>query len=69
MKDPETAEEWQDAVDGAAFFLAMDSCKKYGLISGGPGINVERCAELLRRGEELGYHPAPMEALCERFLK
>lgn len=58
-RDPETREQWQDAVDAAEALLHFDSARQYGLIVGGPQVNVERCAELLRRGAELGIYPAP----------
>jgi hypothetical protein len=66
--DPETPAEWQDAVDAADFFIAMDSCQQYGLITGGPRVNCERARELLDRGRALGYTPAPFAALIKKFL-
>jgi hypothetical protein len=57
--DPSTPEEWQEAVDIAQGALTVHDAKAYGLIRGGPDINVERCAEILRLGEKLGYQPAP----------
>ncbi len=60
-RDPVTPAEWQDAVDTADFLLALESCKTYGLITGGPDVNIPRCEEILRRGAELGYRPEKME--------
>lgn len=57
MKDPTTPEEWQEAVDQANLLLALDSCKQYGLLEGGPKINFDRCVELLEKGKALGYIP------------
>lgn len=61
--DPKTKKEWQEAVDAANFWLTFDSARQYGLLAGGPTINVERCEELLKRGKAMGYVPAPVEKL------
>jgi len=58
-RDPETPEQWQDAVDAANACLAPDSARQYGLVEGGPKIDVDRCDEILRRGALLGYRPSP----------
>jgi hypothetical protein len=65
--DPETPGEWQEAIDAAEFFLAVDSAEKYGLITG-PAVKLERALELLERGRALGYTPAPMAELIRRYL-
>lgn len=57
MIDPQTSVQWQEAVDLAYGCLAIDSVRQYGLVTGGPTINVERCDEILKRGRELGYTP------------
>ena len=67
--EPETAEQWQEAVDAAEFFLAMDSARQYGLVETDVRVDVERCVELLRRGKARGIEPASLDKLCERFLK
>lgn len=56
-RDPETAAEWQEAVDLAEFYLLLDSARAYGLATGGPEINPERCQEILKRGRGIGYRP------------
>lgn len=33
--EPETAEEWQEAVDVAELYLLLESARQYGLIEGG----------------------------------
>lgn len=66
--DPRTPAEWQDAVDSAEFCLALQSARDYGLIAGGPGVNVDRCAELLARGAAIGIFPAPLDQLAQRYL-
>lgn len=57
--DPQTDTEWQDAVDSAYACLALDSARLYGLVTGGPTVNVERCEEILTRGKARGVEPAP----------
>jgi hypothetical protein len=57
--DPKTNAEWQDAVDLAEGYLALDSARKYGLLNGGPDVDVERCEELLAKGKARGITPAP----------
>lgn len=56
-KAPKTPAEWQDAVDAAEFYLALDSAQKYGLITGGPEVDVDRCDDILRAGRERGIVP------------
>lgn len=68
-QDPQTAAEWQEAVDAANFFLIVDSCRQYGLITGGPDVDQERCSDILTRGAALGYQPAPIDELCRKFFK
>jgi hypothetical protein len=57
FKDPHTPEEWRDAVDAAEAYLLLESARMYGLVRGGPVINVDRCEQLLRAGKSLGYTP------------
>jgi hypothetical protein len=42
------------AVLASKALLAMESLKQYGLIEGGPEINVERCEEVIAWGDERG---------------
>lgn len=56
--DPKTPEQWQEAVDAAEGLLLIDSARQYGLITGGPKINADRCDEILRRGRERGVYPS-----------
>jgi hypothetical protein len=60
-RDPQTPAEWREAVDAAEFHLLLDSARKYGLVTGGPVIDVARCEEILRRGAAQGYRPRPHE--------
>ena len=57
MDDPKTDAEWQEAVDLAEFYLRLDSARQYGLITGGPEVNVARCEALLATGKERGFRP------------
>jgi hypothetical protein len=58
LSNPETAEEWQAAVDAADFVLALESCRQYGLIEWKGKVNLDRCFEILDQGRRLGYTPA-----------
>lgn len=64
--DPVTPQEWQDAVDAAEACLRLDAARLYGLISGGPKVDVERCGRILYQGRERGFVPA-VDAV-ERFV-
>jgi hypothetical protein len=57
-RDPKTPEEWQEAVDAAAGARAIADCAMYGLITGGPKINVRRCDDILARGRKRGIAPS-----------
>lgn len=57
MDDPTTPEEWQGAIDAAAFLVLLDAARQYGLITGGPEANIARCVELLERGAAFGIFP------------
>lgn len=65
--DPKTPVEWQEAVDTANFLLGVDSARMYGLLEGGPAVNVTRCEEILQRGRDLGYQPKPIQKLSIKF--
>lgn len=62
---PRTRGEWQDAVDAAEGALCLGSARQYGLVTGGPEVNLERAAVLLREGKRHGITPAPDAA--QRF--
>lgn len=47
-RNPLTPQEWQDAADCAEFLLHLDASRKYGLVTGGPEIDPDRCQEILR---------------------
>jgi hypothetical protein len=56
-RDPETPAEWQAAIDMAASWLLVDSARQYGLITGGPVVDVVRCDQLLTAGRARGVVP------------
>lgn len=57
MKEPETPAEWEDAVAWAEACLLLDSARQYGLVTGGPGVDVDRCVAVLEQGRSRGYSP------------
>lgn len=57
-RDPQTSDEWQQAVDAAHALLLIHSARSYGLIEGAPKINTARCEAILKLGRDRGHHPA-----------
>lgn len=53
-EDPGTIAEWREAALGADALLLIDAGQQYGLITGGPKANVERCEEIVRRASKIG---------------
>lgn len=62
---PQTRAEWQSAVDAAEACLTLDSARQYGLVEGGPVIDVRRCRRVLREGRQRGIRPSP--GVAEQF--
>ncbi len=56
--NPKTPEEWQTAVDAADALLHIQSAEAYGLITGAPTVNVERCEQLLEAARRRGVTPS-----------
>lgn len=54
MNDPETDDEWREAALLARGALLLESAKAYGLVRGGPVVDVPRCEELLARASARG---------------
>lgn len=65
--DPPTVEEWQTAVDAADALLKLDAARTYGLVTGGPEIDAERCWEIVHTARER-YGVEPAEDAVERFV-
>lgn len=61
MKEPETPEQWQVALDTVVALLAVDAAKRYGLGT----VNMARCREILQRAKALGYQPS--DQIVERI--
>ena len=58
MQDPETNFEWQLAMDLAHGALMLDSARQYGLVNGGPQVNVERCEQIYSAARKKGVLPS-----------
>lgn len=57
---------WQELVDSAHALLTIDSCRQYGLVSGGPECDAERCRKILAEGQARGF--SPRRDSFERFV-
>jgi hypothetical protein len=69
FKDPTTDDEWQEAADLAHLWLALDAARAYGLIVGGPRVNIDRCNALLARAAERGVAPVPVDESIDRYFQ
>lgn len=56
--NPKNNREWQEAADHAEVMLLIQSARAYGLIAGGPEVNVDRCEELIKLARRRGIVPA-----------
>lgn len=54
---PVTPSEWREGVNAASTMLAVAIAQRYGLMRGGPVVDVEACTVMLKRGKRLGYLP------------
>ena len=68
---PETPEQWQLAVNLAEACLLFESARQYGLITGGPIVDVPRCGEILDEGQRRGITPTVtgVEQAIDAFIK
>lgn len=57
---------WQELVDSAHALLTIDSCRQYGLVTGGPECDAERCRKILVEGRARGF--SPRRDSFERFV-
>jgi hypothetical protein len=62
MRDPESPPEWRAAAACADALLHLDAARQYGLVTGGPGVDVDRCLDLLARAKARGIEPTEAEA-------
>lgn len=63
MQEPRTKAEWKEAADMANVALLIDSARQYGLITGGPAVDVRRCEEILEKAKRRGITPTAIEDL------
>jgi len=69
-RDPATDDELQTAVNAAAACRLIADCKMYGLVDGGPAIDITRCDELLAMGAARGVRPnAPVEEIAIDYIR
>lgn len=54
---PRNEAEWREAVNIASALRLLHDCKLYGLVTGGPKADIERCDLILSRGKSLGFEP------------
>jgi hypothetical protein len=66
-RNPATRKEWQDAVDAAAGAITLEAARQYGLVTGGPEVNMARCDEIIERAAKLGIQPSPDS--IKRFVR
>jgi prepilin-type N-terminal cleavage/methylation domain-containing protein len=64
--DPQTDADWMDAVDMAHAALSLDAARQFGLVAGGPMVNVERCVWIVEKGKAMGF--VPRADAIERFI-
>lgn len=70
-RQPMSRQEWQEAADAADACLALEAARQYGLVTGGPAVNVARCEEILvmaRDGHGIRPRPDAIERLVEGLL-
>lgn len=67
-QDPQTPEEWQSAVDAAQIALTVEASRVYGLVEGGPVVNVARCLAIIEQGGERGILPDVTDEKLRDFL-
>ena len=68
--EPSTDAEWQLCVDACTGLRMIEDAKLYGLLEGGPEINMERIDYFLERAAEKGIQPSkpPAELAIEMLL-
>jgi hypothetical protein len=71
MQEPTTPDDWRRAVTLAEVMLDIDAARQYGLITGGPEVNVARCVDVLRRGRQRGIVPRSpdVNAMTEALVR
>jgi hypothetical protein len=59
VREPITAQDWSLAVSSAWGLLIVKKAVEMGVLHSGLTVNVERCEEMVARGEALGFRPNP----------
>jgi hypothetical protein len=67
MRDPRTNAEWTEAVNMAAFLLAIHSGVLYGLLETNIKIDVDRCDEILKEGRDRSIYPLGIDSLVRKY--
>lgn len=60
--------EWQYAADLAEFVLLLDATRQFGLITGGPAVNVEAAERIIAGAARHDITPALTDELRDRCL-
>lgn len=69
-QDPNTPQEWQEAINRAVLFRALHASKFYGMVEGGPTIDIDRCDEIFAQAIAQGYRPnATLEQLLAGYIQ
>jgi hypothetical protein len=58
---PETPQEWREAVNLAELYSLVDAAVKYGLVTYTGEIDINRCDEILEQGRQRGVYPVRVE--------
>lgn len=58
---PETPQEWREAVNLAELYSLVDAAVKYGLVTYTGAIDINRCDEILEQGRRRGVYPVRAE--------
>jgi len=53
-QDPQSQAQWREAATLARAYLLIDAAKTYGLMVGGPAIDVDRCERVLEQARARG---------------
>ena len=69
MRDPQSDADWREAVDSAAFLLAIHSAVMYGLLKTDTKIDVARCEQILESGRKRNFFPIGVDGLIRKYLR
>jgi len=71
IREPHTGKELQIVAAGCEALLQLDSARLYGLVTGGPIVNVDRCEQLIARAKREGCSPseAQVDAVLQLIVR